>query len=128
MMIPLKYFGSSEFVMGDLNVAENMNSDFLLKLDMLRDLCGFPFRITSSFRTPEYNKRIGGSRNSMHLQGRAVDISCPDNARRALILRHALNMGLTVGIMPNSVHIDDRPKQIVFHYYPRYGESKSEHE
>jgi hypothetical protein len=32
-------------------------------------------RVTSTTRTPEHNKRVGGVRNSHHLKGRAIDIA-----------------------------------------------------
>ena len=34
--------------------------------------------VTSTYRSPERNRRVGGARNSYHLRGRAIDI-----ARRA---------------------------------------------
>lgn len=32
-------------------------------------------RVTSTYRTPERNRRVGGVRNSYHLSGRAIDIA-----------------------------------------------------
>ena len=32
-------------------------------------------RVTSTYRTPEHNRRVGGVRNSYHLRGRAIDIA-----------------------------------------------------
>ena len=40
-------------------------------------------RVTSTYRSPEHNRRVGGVTNSYHLSGRAIDI-----ARRAGV-RHA---------------------------------------
>jgi hypothetical protein len=31
--------------------------------------------VTSTFRSPERNRRVGGARNSYHLRGRAIDIA-----------------------------------------------------
>ena len=33
-----------------------------------------PIRITSPYRTPEYNRKVGGKPSSQHLEGRAADI------------------------------------------------------
>lgn len=32
-------------------------------------------RVTSTYRSPEHNRRVGGVRNSWHMRGRAVDIA-----------------------------------------------------
>ena len=32
-------------------------------------------RVTSTFRSPEHNRRVGGVANSFHLSGRAIDIA-----------------------------------------------------
>jgi zinc D-Ala-D-Ala carboxypeptidase len=42
--------------------------------DKVREHFGKPIGITSGFRSPELNKRIGGSKNSQHLEGKALDI------------------------------------------------------
>lgn len=43
-------------------------------LDPLREKIGKPLHITSGYRSPEYNKIIGGSINSQHMNGEAADI------------------------------------------------------
>ena len=42
-----------------------------------RALLKRPIHITSGFRCPELNARIGGSKTSAHLEGRAADFICP---------------------------------------------------
>lgn len=32
-------------------------------------------RVTSTYRSPQHNRRVGGVRNSFHLSGRAIDIA-----------------------------------------------------
>ena len=44
-------------------------------LEPLRDSYG-PVRINSCFRTQLVNNLVGGSKSSLHLQGRAADIHC----------------------------------------------------
>lgn len=41
-------------------------------------LGGRPIFITSGYRGPKVNKAVGGSKNSAHLSGLAVDFACPD--------------------------------------------------
>ena len=42
-------------------------------LEYLRRLYGGPIPITSYYRSPSYNREIGGAQGSMHLLGRAID-------------------------------------------------------
>ena len=44
-------------------------------IDELRASFGRPCRILSSYRTPAYNKAVGGARFSQHLEFRALDIA-----------------------------------------------------
>jgi uncharacterized protein YcbK (DUF882 family) len=124
----LKFFEQTEFTDDGVNVFSKMDAEFLRRLDRVREACGFPFQITSSYRSPEKNKRVGGSLNSMHLQGRAVDIACTNSVQRWVITREAIKEGLTVGIMPNAIHLDNRPAPILFHYYERFKAGKSKDE
>ena len=42
--------------------------------DKVREHFGKPIGITSGFRSIELNQRIGGSKNSQHMEGKAIDI------------------------------------------------------
>jgi hypothetical protein len=42
--------------------------------DKVREHFGKPIGITSGFRSAELNKRIGGSKTSQHMEGKALDI------------------------------------------------------
>lgn len=121
----MKHFSESEFVMGGENVFDKMDESFLILLDELRENVNRPLRINSSFRTVEYNEVIQKKANknyipysskSKHMKGIAVDISCRNGILRSKIVRHALDLGLTVGVASTFVHIDDRENQIVFSY------------
>lgn len=120
MSLELRYFKPYEFMMDGVPVYSKMNDDFLLKLDECRHQCGVSMGISSSFRTKRYNQSVGGAPKSLHLQGRAVDVLVSSGAERAKVIKAALSLGLSVGIMENAVHLDDRPDQIVFHYYDKY--------
>ena len=43
-------------------------------LDPLREAYGKPIVVTSGYRCPALNKRVGGSTSSQHMQGMAADI------------------------------------------------------
>jgi uncharacterized protein YcbK (DUF882 family) len=102
--------------MGDKNVFDKMDSDLLHRLDLLRGLVSEPLNINSSYRSKEYNKSVGGSKNSQHLKGKAVDLHCNNSTLRAKIVRYALELDLTCGVAKTFVHIDNRDNQIVFTY------------
>ena len=43
-------------------------------LQVLRDVVGKPIRVISGYRSPKYNRRIGGARKSQHMKAKAADI------------------------------------------------------
>ena len=47
------------------------------RMDSVRKLLGHPIRASSGYRSPALNKVIGGSNNSAHTLGYAVDFTCP---------------------------------------------------
>ena len=113
----LRYFPESEFTMDGVNVFTKMDETFLALLDQCRHIAGVGFVITSSYRSPEKNKAVGGASNSMHLYGRAVDVVATDGKVRAKIVKAALSLGLSAGVMKNAIHLDNRERQVLFHYY-----------
>lgn len=78
---------SSNFTMAELSatdtgLANNPTADVLPNLikltetilQPLRDMLGKPVNVSSGYRSPEVNKRVGGEALSAHLTGRAADI------------------------------------------------------
>ena len=49
------------------------------KLDQVREKIG-PIEVNSGYRSPEVNKLVGGSSNSLHMKGHAADLNCSDNS------------------------------------------------
>lgn len=47
-------------------------------LQVLRDKIGKPITVISGYRSPEYNKKIGGARRSQHMFARAGDLIVKD--------------------------------------------------
>ena len=45
-------------------------------LEKVRALLGKPISISSGYRSPELNKKVGGAKNSQHLTGQAADLTC----------------------------------------------------
>ena len=86
-----------------------MEQDFLSKLDALREACGFPFVITSGYRSPDHPieavKEIPGT----HAQGIAADIKITNSAHRYTIRSEALAMGFAgIGVASDFIHVDTR--------------------
>jgi len=108
------YFVASEFDSPDLpgSGKEFMDQEFLDLLDRARDQAGIPFKITSGFRTPEYNldlKRRGYSvaKYSAHMQGLAADIAVTSSANRLIIIESLLFVGFRrLGIGKGFIHVD----------------------
>ncbi len=46
-------------------------------MEKVRTLLGHPVLISSGYRSPKVNKLVGGSDNSAHTHGLAVDFTCP---------------------------------------------------
>lgn len=102
--------------------ASPMSLDFVFKLQKMQDILGDTFdiskNIASAFRCPEHNKQVGGSTprigrmGSMHLYGRAVDISVRDSRIRFAIVEAAFKVGMgDVSLSYNFIHIDDRDQK-----------------
>jgi uncharacterized protein YcbK (DUF882 family) len=53
----------------------DMDETFMEKLVEVRKELNKPMVINSGYRCEKHNKEVGGSPNSAHLKGRAVDIS-----------------------------------------------------
>jgi len=59
--------------------AESIQSMSLLAervLEPVREYIGEPIKISSGYRSPELNKKVGGSKTSQHCLGEAADIVC----------------------------------------------------
>lgn len=95
----MRYFVYSEF--DQPGVPESgqkfMDKLFLTNLDALRHKCGFPFIITSGYRSPEYNNKVSKTgRNGPHTFGKAADILV-SRKNVFIVLKNAFEMGCFMG-------------------------------
>jgi uncharacterized protein YcbK (DUF882 family) len=79
-------------------------------LQHLRQHFAQPITIMSAYRTAEHNKAVGGSPNSQHLLGRAVDIQIRNvpPAKAYEYLHTVLGWHGGLGRYPTFTHIDVR--------------------
>jgi len=80
---------------------------FLHKIDEARKIANVPFKITSGYRTPEHNAKVGGRIGSSHLKGCAADIHVTNSAHRSAIVQGLIKAGFTrIGIAKTFIHAD----------------------
>lgn len=83
-------------------------------LQVLRDYLGKSITINSGYRSPKYNAKIGGVKNSQHVKGKASDIVVKGMTPKevALVIEGLIEQGKMMqgglGIYPNFTHYDIR--------------------
>ena len=112
------YFSLSEFASPDLpDSGVNMDSEFLTKLDNARAIANIRFKITSGYRTKEYNEDLRkrgykASPDSAHLTGHAADIAATSGKERWTIVNALIRSGFNrIGIAKSFIHVDDDPSK-----------------
>jgi len=68
------HFNLREFQSPD-TLEVKISRELIEKLEKFREYVGKPVHINSGYRTPQWNKKVGGVPNSYHTQGLAVDVS-----------------------------------------------------
>ena len=88
-----------------------MDESFLFMLDELRERCGFPFTITSGYRSVNHSAERSKKKGGTHTQGIAADIAVSNGVERMKIVKEALDMGFGgIGVSHSGgfVHVDMR--------------------
>ncbi|MGW8177367.1 MAG: YcbK family protein [bacterium] len=104
----VKHFTRMEFLCPCCK-KEDMDEDFVYRLDRIRTSVGRPLIVNSGWRCAKYNasKKVGGKKNSAHLIGRAADIRMVDSGLRFLFYEMARDLGFNrFGVGTNFIHID----------------------
>ena len=84
------------------------------QLQFLRDYTGRPITINSAYRCPEHNAKVGGSKTSQHLLGKAADITIQSlkPAEVFVLIEDLIDMGHLLqgglGLYDTFVHYDIR--------------------
>lgn len=123
-MIESQYFSAHEFDCHDGSEYPSEHHDRLqllvTTLDAIRAKWGGPIKVVSGYRTPEYNRKVGGAKASQHVEGRAADIKPIGGGPNAVAQLGALVRTMLagdllphlggLGMYPRWVHIDVRPR------------------
>lgn len=114
----MKYFKIEEFDCQETG-ENNMNPEFLEKLDQLRHNSDFPFVITSGFRSVKHSKEVNKSNGGgSHTEGIAADIRVRNASERMIVVREAIKLGFTgIGVANSFVHVDTRTTSPVMWTY-----------
>ena len=104
----LKYFTLDEFDCKETG-QNQMSNAFLIMIDRLREECGFPFYITSGYRSPEHSVEKHKLTKGRHTQGIAADIAVVNGYQRYLVVEKAIELGFKgIGVANDFVHVDLR--------------------
>lgn len=105
----------------------DMDYHFMLMLFNARKSLGHPLTVTSGYRCPEHNKKIGGAKGSKHMQGIAADIAMPTHRLNpflnyifapadGFVRRRFGGIGVSLKGRAPFVHIDSRPNEAYWQY------------
>ena len=89
------------------------STDLMAMLEKLRAYGGFTVHINSGYRSPSYNRKIGGASKSQHTLGTAADIVVKKNgktvsAKKICCLCQDLGFKGVAYISESAVHVDMR--------------------
>ena len=88
-----------------------INKNLVYGLELIRDGLGKPIIPTSGCRCVYHNRSVGGVKHSLHLASsgcRAVDFLVTDAIERYIITSIAIEIGFSVGISKDFMHLDNR--------------------
>jgi uncharacterized protein YcbK (DUF882 family) len=101
----MKYFKLSDFDCQETGENE-MNEDFLIKLDDLRHECGFPFIVTSGYRSKDHSIEKRKVKAGTHTQGIAADIRLVVAMNFDTFLKERLRWVSGIGVAKTFIHLD----------------------
>lgn len=90
-----------------------IDSELVEVLEDVRTHFNKPVIITSGYRTPEYNAKVGGAKNSQHTKGTAADIRIKEVPADKVqqYLKHKYKNKYGIGSYWTFTHIDTRKEK-----------------
>ena len=118
----IRHFEPEEFDSPDAPGSwQEMELQFVERLDAARESADIPFPIWSGYRTEEHNRVVGGVPESAHRKGLAVDIKVTGSRQRYMIVHALLEEGFhRIGIGEDFIHVDgdkSKDEQVIWTYY-----------
>lgn len=114
-----RYFKLTEKT-GVFGTIADLKPELVTKLDEARHIAGIPFKLTSGYRSPEHNAKVGGVKDSAHLTREAVDIACTNDTDRWKIINSLISVGFNrIGISKTFIHADiakDKTQKVIWLY------------
>ena len=105
---------TSEHIIVQNHVNPRVLPEVWSKLEAFAQSLGRTITLNSAYRTPEYNRSVGGARNSMHVQRKAVDIQWGTTSIQGRVdfIQKAIDAGFTgIGCYNSFCHVDIGPKR-----------------
>ena len=116
-MSDYKYFKTEDFDCQETGENE-MVPEFIHKLDELREACGFPFYITSGYRSPSHSIEARKAKPGQHSKVIAADVQVSGGAQRRDLVKKAMILGFGgVGVAKGFIHVDIRDTTPVLWVY-----------
>ena len=117
----LKYFTYEEFDSPDVQGSgQLMNEELLNMLDVVRKKYGKSIVINSGYRTAKHNAKVGGTLESSHTKGLAVDIACNNSTDRFKLEGILREVGFKrIGMGSTFIHVDidkDKAQNVLWTY------------
>lgn len=109
-----EHFKVREFAQKDLRCDKVIvDTELIDVLEDIRAHFNKPVIVNSGYRTPEYNAKIGGVKNSQHTKGTAADIKVSDTPAREVqkYLKNKYPDKYGIGSYSTFTHIDVRAKK-----------------
>lgn len=90
-----------------------ISSELMLLLEEIREHFNAPVKINSGYRTPSWNEKVGGAKNSYHCKGMAADIIVKGQNTKEVAKYASEILGDRGGVIryANFVHVDVRAKK-----------------
>jgi len=116
-----KYFTYGEFDSPDLEGSgKNMSDELISMLDIARKKYGKAIVINSGYRTVKRNAKVGGTPESSHTKGLAVDIACNNSTDRFKLEGILRKVGFKrIGVAKTFIHADidkDKAQNVLWTY------------